>query len=76
MVVALLDDVELELEAGLVVVDRRGQVGVGVGEQDVGGNNQEVREAGPVNRERIALQDRRVGRLVSTEVLIVVQEHF
>jgi hypothetical protein len=46
------------------VVDGTGELDVGVGEQDVRGDDVEVGDAGRANRQRLALDDRGVDALL------------
>ncbi len=76
MLIAVTNGVQLGLEARLAVVDGGGQLDVGVGEQDVGGNDVQVGDGGGTHRQRFAVDDGDVDALVGVQLGEIVHQHF
>ncbi len=68
------DGVQLGLEPGLAVVDGGGQLDVGVGEEDVRGDDVQVGDGGWPHRQRLAVDDGDVDAFVGAQVGEVVHE--
>jgi hypothetical protein len=76
MLVAVTDGVQLGLEARLKGVDGGGQLDVGVGEQDVRGDNVQVGDGGGSHGQRFAVDDGDVDALVGVQLGEIVHQHF
>lgn len=76
MLVVTADGVQLGFEARLAVVDGGGQLDVGVGEQDVRGNDVQVGDGGRTHRQRLAVDDGDVDALVGVQLGKIVHQHF
>ena len=76
VVVARLDRFQLLAQPGFTVVAGRGQLQIGVGQQDVRGDDVELGDSGLVDAQRLALQDGAVQGLVGLQAGVIRQQHF
>jgi hypothetical protein len=76
VLVAVANGVQLGLEARLAVVDGGGQLDVGVGEQDVGGDDVQIGDGGGSHRQRFTVNDGDVDALVGVQLGEIVHQHF